>query len=203
MSHVIKKHIFANDMSGIKEYITLISFNCRKLRYLNNQTRDYIADKTGLDIQLINHLETEKRCSLSTALIVAGHFKVTMNDLLTPIDFDTKRVLPLRKLDFVKTSMIPAELHDSIFNFIAKEEEYIDRVSFRTWLDFISFRGRVQRTRNENVPFMRRIINLDINETTSYMRKNHIHVLDYILINNITNLKLRKNKEHYTCTRIL
>ena len=104
MACVIKNNIFASDMSVFNEYISLISYNFRKLRHINNQSIDFISEKTGIDTQVLARLENEKNCGLSTAIGIAIHFKITLNDLIKERDYNKDEIFALKKRE------VPAQL---------------------------------------------------------------------------------------------
>lgn len=209
MACVIKNNIFASDMSVFNEYISLISYNFRKLRHINNQSIDFISEKTGIDTQVLARLENEKNCGLSTAIGIAIHFKITLNDLIKERDYNKDEIFALKKRESTHRSLIPHEMHFDLFNLLASEPEYINRISLLKWIEYLDYRAQKVKVihdkyrKNKKNAILNKINTLSLNQSVIYQKKNHIMLFEYIFKNRLKHLKLRRECDTYICTRIL
>ena len=203
MCHMSLEKVYLQAMSVLKEYVSVISYNFRKLRHRYNQTHEFISERSGINMQVLANLENAKICSLSTAISIALHFKVTLNDLIKERGFDPEIIYPLQKKEIIHRSLIPGELHELLFNFLANESEFIDRVSFINWVEYIDYRGRKQRNRNDKASFIQKINSLLQGESTPYAKEHHIQILDYISRNELKTFTLRRKEDRYICTKVL
>lgn len=212
MAYVIKNNIFASDMSVIKEHISIISYNFRKLRHTHNQSIDFISEKTGIDMQVLARLENEKNCGLSTAIGIAIHFKVTLNDLIKERDYNKNEITILKKRESTHRSLIPHELHFDLFNYLAAEQEYINRMSLLNFVEFLEYRAQKARVINKNSHSARKnkkntiflkINKLAVSESVVYDKNDHLLIFKYIFKHSFNHLTLRRERDTYICTRIL
>lgn len=200
--HPTKSDIFAASMSALKEYVKIISYNFRRLRYLHDHTHEYISECTEMSPMTINRIENAEMCSLQTAISLATHFKVTLNELTTDKNFDDDTLYKLQKMEFVPIYAIPQNLRDNLFNYIAEENDLIPRIIYIGWIDHIEFRGW-KGGKKGGVKDIEIISKLKDGESSKYQKENHVSVLNYIYRADPKKFTLRKKQETYLCTRIL